>query len=93
MSFLDQSLWQNEMSTSLGWKMENIILIFHPQLLEDSAMLSLVPWELLEASFCWGDSDFGKYKGLRDSMIRMLVFPLLASKKAQHNRREKYRAS
>lgn len=46
------------MSTSLGWKMENIVLTLHPQFLEDSTMLPLVPWELLEAFFHWGDSDW-----------------------------------
>lgn len=73
--------------------MENIVLTLHPQLLEDPTTLHLVPWELLEASFHWGDSDFGNYEGLRDGMIRMLMLLLLASKKAQHNRSEKFRAS
>lgn len=53
-SFFDQSLCQNEMSTSLGWKMENIVLTLHPQFLEDSTVLPLVPWELLEAFFPLG---------------------------------------
>lgn len=43
--------------------------------------------------FSIGVTLIGNYKGLRDGMIRMLMLLLLASKKAQHNRSEKFRAS
>lgn len=61
--------------------------------LEDAAMLFLTARELLCTSLDRSDAVFGRNKGLKDSMINMLMFPLQAFKDGQQNRNEHLRFS